>query len=97
MAQAINRAKSERLKVRVVSASERRYAVTNKEGKTYAVRFAVADGHKLGECACPARTICKHLAAAASLNIAVQSQREANPTTREMFTFESRYGSGWML
>jgi uncharacterized Zn finger protein len=97
IAKAAERAKAERLKVRALSVVERKYAVTNAKGITYTVEFIVANGLKLAQCDCPARTICKHMAAAASLNIAVQSQREANPTIGEMLAFESRYGYGWMV
>ena len=94
MAGAIERAKAERMKVRVVSAERRTFAVTNGKGKTYTVRFVIADGRKLGSCDCAARTVCKHLASAAAVNIAVQSQRQ--PTPAESKAFLSR-NVGWML
>ena len=96
MAKAIERAKAERMKVRVLSVSERKFAVTNSKGKTYTVRFVVANGSRLGECDCAARTHCKHMAAAAAINIAVQSGREANPTPGEVSAFMAR-NMGWML
>ena len=94
MANAIQRAKAERLKVRALSVDNRTFAVTNGKGKTYTVRFVVANGYRLGECDCAARTHCKHLAAAASLNIAVQSMRQ--PTPAESKAFVARH-SGWMV
>jgi len=97
MAGAIKRAKAGRMKVRVLSVDNRTFAVTNLDNsKTYTVRFAIANGHRLGECDCAARTVCKHLASAASLNIAVQSGRELNPTAAESQAFLSR-NVGWML
>jgi uncharacterized Zn finger protein len=75
MTKAIERAKNIHPTVRVISANERSYAVTGSKGDVYTVRFAVASGHKLGECNCPARDLCYHIAAAASVNIAVQSMR----------------------
>lgn len=94
MANAIQRAKAERLKVRALSVDSRTFAVTNGKGRTYTVRFVVANGHKLASCDCAARTYCKHMAAAASLNIAVQSQRQ--PTPAESKAFLSR-NTGWMI
>jgi len=95
MANAIQRAKAERLKVRVLSVDNRTFAVTNrKNGKTYTVRFVVANGHRLGECDCASRTVCKHIASAASVNIAVQSQRQ--PTPAESKAFLAR-NTGWMI
>jgi uncharacterized Zn finger protein len=84
MAKAIERAKAERLKVKVVSVSQRRYSVTNSSGVTYNVRFAVANGHRLGACDCAARTVCKHLAAAAAVNVALHSDysRESAPADK---------------
>lgn len=76
MSKAIERAKAVHPKVRVISAADRVYAVTGRAGNNYTVRFAVAGGHKLGSCDCPARGMCYHIAAAASVNIAVQSMRQ---------------------
>lgn len=75
MNKAIERAKVAHPKVRVVSAADRVYAVTGRHGDSYTVRFVVANGHKLASCDCPARGVCYHIAAAASVNIAVQSMR----------------------
>ena len=78
MTKAIERAKTIRPRVRVISADKRVYSVTGSKGDAYTVRFAVVNGHKLGECDCAAGRrgrMCFHLPAAASLNIAVQSMR----------------------
>jgi len=75
MTAAIARAKTVRPKVRVISADQRTYAVTGSKGDIYTVKFAVANGHKLAECNCPARGMCFHIAAAAQVNVMVQSMR----------------------
>jgi len=77
MTKAIERAKAARPRVRVINADERTYSVTGSKGDAYTVRFALANGHKLAECDCPARGMCYHIAAAASVNIAVHSMRKA--------------------
>ena len=79
MTKAIARAKAVRPRVRVLSVAERTYSVTGSKGDTYTVKFAVAGGHKLGECDCKARGVCYHLAAAAAVNIGIQSMRQASP------------------
>lgn len=76
MTKAIERAKAEHLKVRVISVDERKYAVTGSRGDVYTVRFVVANGHKLAECSCPSKTMCKHIPAAAQVNIMCQSMRQ---------------------
>jgi hypothetical protein len=53
MTNAIARAKTVRPKVRVINADNRTYAVYGSRGDAYTVRFAVINGHKLGECNCP--------------------------------------------
>jgi hypothetical protein len=78
MAKAIERAKTVRPRVKVINADARIFAVTGSKGDVYTVRFAVANGHKLAECDCKAGQtgmMCFHVAAAASVNIAVQSMR----------------------
>ncbi len=75
MIRAIERAKAVHPKVRVISASDRVYAVTGSKGNAYTVKFILANGLKLGSCDCPARMMCYHIAAAASVNIAIQSMR----------------------
>jgi uncharacterized Zn finger protein len=77
MTKAIERAKAIHPKVRVISASERVYAVTGSKGNAYTVRFAVVSGLKLGSCDCPARGMCYHISAAAAVNIGIQSMRRA--------------------
>ncbi|MCI0390332.1 MAG: hypothetical protein MOB07_16400 [Acidobacteria bacterium] len=79
MTKAIERAKAIRPRVRVLSVAERTYSVTGSRGDLYTVKFAVANGHKLGECSCPARGMCYHLAAAAAVNIGIQGMRRAAP------------------
>lgn len=80
MTSAIARAKTVRPKVRVINADNRTYVVYGSRGDAYIVRFAVENGHKLGECDCPAGRrgkLCYHIPCAASLNIAIQSMRKA--------------------
>jgi SWIM zinc finger len=94
MQKAIERAKREHLKVRIINAGNREYAVG-----PYTVRFAVANGVRLGECNCKgaqAGYYCKHLAAGAQANIMCQSVRELNPTPAESQAFISR-NVGWMV
>jgi len=79
MQKAIERAKAVRPRVTVISVAERKYAVTGSKGDVYTVRFAIANGLKLGECDCPARGMCYHLAAAAAVNIGIQGMRRAAP------------------
>jgi len=81
MTKAIERARRVRPRVRVISADERAYSVTGSKGDAYTVRFAVANGLKLAECSCKAGErdqMCFHVAAAAQVNVMVQSQRRAS-------------------
>src|SRR5262245_22569315 len=90
MTKAIERAKREHYKVRIINASKREYAVG-----VYVVRFAVIDGERHGECNCKAGQLdmyCKHLVAGAQANIMVQSMREEGV----MKDFIAR-NTGWML
>jgi uncharacterized Zn finger protein len=94
MQKAIERAKKEHLKVRIINAGNREYGVG-----AYTVKFAVANGVKLGECTCKgyqAGYVCKHLAAGAQANVMVQCVREQNPTPAESQAFLSR-NVGWMV
>ena len=80
MANAIARARQVHPRVKWLGG--RRYLVSSSKGqkKIYTVSFAVVDGAKLGECECragQAGMMCFHLAAAAAVNIAIQSQRKA--------------------
>jgi hypothetical protein len=79
MTKAIERAKAIHPKVRVISASDRVYAVTGSKGNTYTVRFVVVNGLKLGSCDCPAGQrgqMCYHVASASQVNVMVQSMRQ---------------------
>ncbi len=75
MRKAIARAKA--VHPRVKWLGERTYTVSSSDGqRLYTVRFVVANGHKLAECNCAAgqsEQLCYHVAAAASVNIAVAS------------------------
>lgn len=87
MTAAIAKAKATRPKIRVVSADERTYAVTGSRGGNYTVKFAVANGHKSAECDCLARGMRYQIAAAASVNIGIQSmRRQAAPAAEPVAT-----------
>lgn len=79
MSKAIAKAKTVHPRVRVISGADRTYSVTGTKGDNYTVRFAVANGHRLAECDCPARGLCYHIAAASQVNVMVQSMRQAAP------------------
>src|SRR5262252_8793719 len=97
MANAIRRAKVVHPKVRVISADDRTYAVSSSKGLGfYTVKFVSVNGLELAECGCRALAACFHIPAAAPLDIAVQSQRQANPTSDESKAF-LRANVGWML
>lgn len=100
MQKAIERAKAVHPKVRVISADNRTYGVTSSDGKReYTVKFVVANGLKLAQCDCAAgrkAQMCFHVASAAPVNIAVQSQRQQNPTPAESQAFLSR-NVGWTI
>lgn len=72
LSKAIARARASRLTVRATNAS-RQYRVTNREtGAVYMVNFYVRSGQRFGHCTCKAGQhdrACKHLAAAAGLNV----------------------------
>jgi len=90
MQKAIERAKAEHLKVRIINAAKREYEV-----KGYFIRFAVNGGEKFGSCTCKgarAGYMCKHVAAAAQANIMVQSVREE----ADRIDFMAR-NVGWMI
>lgn len=99
MTKAIERAKTLRPRVRVINADERTYAVTGSKGNVYTVRFAVTNGHKLASCDCPAKGICYHIAATASVNIAVQSMRRqvAGKSPRARAWYGQRSGNAMMI
>jgi uncharacterized Zn finger protein len=75
---AIERARSERMLVQPTR-FRRQYRVTNRrEGTQYTVDFFVRAGKRFGHCTCPAglnHVPCKHLAAAAAVNVAVAAMR----------------------
>lgn len=80
MNRAIARAKNERPKVKPVDVAKRVYTVTGSKGDKYTVRFAVSNGKKFASCDCKggqAGMICKHVAAAAAVNIGLQKMRRA--------------------
>jgi uncharacterized Zn finger protein len=72
LSKAIAKAKASNLLVQITNAS-RQYRVTNRtNGNAYTVDFFVRNGRRFGHCTCKggARNYaCKHLAAAAALNI----------------------------
>ena len=82
-AKAAGRARKERMFVR--RTGERRYDVTNrKNSHRYTVNFYVMNGKRFGECNCEAGMpmhgnhvplVCKHLAAALSLHLALAAQK----------------------
>ena len=79
MQRAIERAKAIHPKVRVISASDRVYAVTGSRGNAYTVKFTVVNGLKLASCDCPAGQrgqMCYHIASASQVNVMVQSMRQ---------------------
>ena len=83
MATAIENARKVRSHVRVISAEDRTYAVTGSKGDVYTVKFVVKGRDKFAQCSCPAgefNKMCRHIPAAASVNIAVQSMRRQAET-----------------
>lgn len=96
MRTAIEKAKAVHPKVKVINADKRTYAVTGSKGGSYTVKFVVVNGLKLAECDCRARGMCFHIAAAASVNIAIQNMRESTPTPGGSKGFIAR-NIGWMV
>src|SRR5215470_13913454 len=83
MQKAIERARAIRPRVRVINADERIYSVTGSHGNAYTVKFVIANGLKLAECDCAAgrqEMMCFHVAAAAQVNVMVQSMRRPKIT-----------------
>jgi uncharacterized Zn finger protein len=79
MAKAIIRAKLAHPKVSIINAAQRLYRVAGRQGNSYTVRFAVANGLKLAACDCPAGQagqLCYHVAAAAAVNIGLAAPRQ---------------------
>jgi len=82
MAKAIERARAQHPKVKVISVSDRVYSVTGSKGAIYTVKFCVVRGMRLAECDCIAgsrESLCYHVCAAAQVNIMVQSMRGSAP------------------
>lgn len=84
MQNAINKARSERsnLVVRMTTAA-RQYRVENRaKGVSYLVNFFIRGNRKFGHCTCKAgldgRFACKHIAAAAGLNMALAETGRLN-------------------
>jgi len=78
MQKAIERARTIRPRVRVISAAERTYSVRGSSGSAYTVKFVVVNGLKLAECDCKAGQagqLCYHVAGAAQVNVMCQSMR----------------------
>jgi hypothetical protein len=79
MAKAVERAKAIHPRVKMIG--ERRFLVWRRERhveSAYTVRFVVANGNKLAECNCKAgqaEMLCYHVAAAAQVNVMMQSMR----------------------
>jgi len=79
MQKAIERAKTIRPRVTVISAAERTYSITGSKGKTYNVRFVIVNCLRLAECNCKAGQRDKmsfHVAGASQVNVMVQSMRQ---------------------
>jgi hypothetical protein len=80
LSHAIERAKKSSLLVRPTSL-RRQYKVINRlSGAEYYVNFFVINGKRYGECECLGAQngyVCKHIACAAALNVAMASIRHA--------------------
>jgi hypothetical protein len=80
LTKAIERAKASSLLVQQ-SGLFRLYYVTNRSnGARYSVNFRVTDGKRFGKCSCragEAGMVCKHLAAAAGLHVAIAEAKRA--------------------
>jgi hypothetical protein len=66
------KARIEKPKVRVIEF--RTYAVTNKTGVTYTVKFSKVGGRKLAECDCVATKCCYHIASSLPIHLVWASQ-----------------------
>jgi hypothetical protein len=66
------KARIEKPKVRVLQF--RTYAVTNKNGVTYTVKFYKVSGRKLAECDCVATKVCYHISASLPIHLVLASQ-----------------------
>src|SRR5262245_11253835 len=70
MQNAIQKAKATNPKVARVDDGE--YSVIGSKGDKYIVQLGKANGLYLGECTCPSRTVCYHIAAACALHIGIK-------------------------
>jgi hypothetical protein len=66
------KARIEKPKVRVIQF--RTYAVTNKTGVTYTVKFSKVGGKKFGECDCKATVACYHISSCLPIHLVLASQ-----------------------
>jgi hypothetical protein len=66
------KARTAKPKVRVIEF--RTYAVTNKDGVTYTIKFSKIAGKKFGECDCKATVVCYHIAASLPIHLVLASQ-----------------------
>jgi SWIM zinc finger len=80
MTNAIQSARNAKLHARKIG--DRIYSVHSSSGNTYTVTFVVTGNLKLASCTCPSRHVCKHIAAAAALNIAIHSNY-SRPSVKE--------------
>jgi hypothetical protein len=66
------KARIEKPRVRVIEF--RTYAVTNKNGVTYTVKFYKVNGRKFGECDCVATRICYHISSSLPIHLVLSEQ-----------------------
>lgn len=80
LAKATERAKASNLLVQLTTIF-RQYRVTNRDnGNKYVVNFFVRNGKRYGHCTCKAgerNLVCKHISAAAALNVCIAAQKMA--------------------
>lgn len=71
-------ARAKQVRPHVTWLGGRNFAVTGSTGNEYAVSFVVVDGRKLASCGCKAHRRglpCFHVAAAAAVNVMIQSRK----------------------
>jgi hypothetical protein len=66
------KARIEKPKVRVIEF--RTYAVTNKTGVTYTVKFYKVGSRKMAECDCVATKVCYHISSCLPIHLVLASQ-----------------------
>jgi hypothetical protein len=80
LAKATERAKASNLFVQPTTIF-RQYRITNRDnGNQYVVNFFVRNGKRYGHCTCKAgerNFVCKHISAAAALNVCIAAQKRA--------------------